>query len=250
MTGVEDNLLIKNNMKYKKFKKLIFEKWWFWILIIFAILIVIIISLSDNKKTETQSQSNTSSVSSINKTNIKKQNIDLSTVDYEIIEAEDISFIEAGINVIRYRIKVVINNNPATKQQVSAISEKIVADYDDVDAVSIAYYFDKTQVDGVYTLAMVEWAPNGDWSQANLKENQKLTYQFTNLIDKKRTNEPTALEREINQAMGDKWYELSENSQLPVTDEYVAEILAPQYNKTVEEMLEIREKVTFYDWGL
>jgi hypothetical protein len=50
--------------------------------------------------------------------------------------------------------------------------------------------------------------------------------------------------------MSDKWYELSENSQLPVTDEYVAEILAPQYNKTVEEMLEIREKVTFYDWGL
>ncbi len=239
-------------MEYKKFKKIIFEKWWVWILIIFVILIVIIISSSDNKKTEiqTQSQSNTSPVSSINKTNIKKQNIDLSTVDYEIIESEDISFVDAGINVIRYRVKVVINNNPATKQQVRAISEKIVADYDDADAIAIFYYFDKTQVDGVYTLAMAEWAPNGDWSQANLKENQKLTYEFTDSIDKKRTNEPTALEREINQAMSDKWYELSENSQLPVTDEDVAEILAPQYNKTVEQMLEIREKVTFYDWGL
>ncbi len=172
----------------------------------------------------------------------------LTDIDYKIIKVDDISYKE----VKRYNIKVVISNNPATKAQVKAISNKIINDYrikEKADAVSILYYFNKDQVDGAYTLAKVEWAPNGDWEQSDLKKNQKTTYQFTNFIDQVRKNEPTVLEREINQAMKDKWYELSENNS-DITDEDVAKILAPKYNKTVAEMLEIRRKVNNYDLGI
>jgi len=215
-------------MKDKKIQ-LFFKKWWPLVLIISTFFIIIKIIPND-----------------INTPKIQEQNNVLSTVNYEIVEVKDISYIDAK----RYSISIVINNNPATKQQVKTISEKIIDSYKDIDAISIFYYFDKTQINDPYTLAMAEWAPNGDWSQADLKTNQKLTYQFSNLIDKERTNGPTALEREINQAMRDKWYELSENSQSSITDEDVAEILAPQYDKTVKEMLEIREKVSYYDLGL
>lgn len=215
-------------MENKKIRS-IFKKWWPAVLIIF-IIFIIFGTMPDNT----------------NNPKIEEQNNILSTVNYEIIEVKDVSYIDAK----RYSISIVINNNPATRQQVEAISEKIISSYKDIDAIAMFYYFDKTQINGTYTLAKAEWAPNGDWSQADLKNNQKLTYQFTGLIDKKRTNEPTALEREINQAMKDKWYELSENSQLLITDEDVAEILAPKYNKTVKEMIEIREKVTFYDLGI
>ncbi|MDD2495667.1 MAG: hypothetical protein PHE29_10805 [Tissierellia bacterium] len=215
-------------MENKKIKSIL-KKWWPIALIIF-IIFIIFGTIPDNT----------------NNQKIEEQNNILSTISYEIIEVKDISSIKAK----RYSVYVIINNNPTTKQQIEALSEKIVSSYKDIDAISIFYYFDKTQINGAYTLAMAEWAPNGDWGQADLKTNQKLTYQFTSFIDKKRTNEPTALEREINQAMKDKWYELNENSQSLITDEDVAEILAPQYNKTVKEMMEIRERVTFYDLGI
>jgi len=111
----------------------------------------------------------------------------LNTTNYEIVEEEDISHALAR----RYSVRVVVNNNLATKNQIGAISEKIVNDYEakNADALVIFFYFDKGQIDGAYTLAKAEWAPNGDWSQADLKKDQKLTYKFTDFIDKERTEE-------------------------------------------------------------
>ena len=116
----------------------------------------------------------------------EKENV-LSSTNYEIVEEEDISYALAK----RYNIRVVVNNNPPTKNQIRAISEKIVSDYKakNADALAIFFYFDKGQIDGAYTLAKAEWAPNGDWSQADLGKDQKLIYKFTNFIDKERTEE-------------------------------------------------------------
>ena len=172
---------------------------------------------------------------------------DLSKVDYQIVETKDVSFSLAD----RFSISVLISNNPATEEQIKAISEKIVEDYQDkADAVSIFFYFEESQVDGAYTLAKADWAPNGDWSQADLKTNQKLAYDFKDIVGQKRTNGPTVEERKINKAMKDLWYEMVENTNDLVTDEDVAKILASQYSKTVDEMLEIRMRVTNYDLGL
>jgi len=63
-------------------------------------------------------------------------------------------------------------------------------------------------------------------------------------------NAPSEEERKINEAMKDLWYEMVEKSDDLVTDEDVAKVLAPQFNKTVDEMVEIRMKVSDYDLGL
>lgn len=175
------------------------------------------------------------------------QEYDLSTVDYEIVETEDFSIPSAN----RFNVRVLMSNNPTTEDQIKAVSEKIVQDYQEkADAVSILFYFEESQVDGAYTLAKADWAPNGDWSQADLKTNQKLVYNFKDIVDQERSDGPTVEEREINQAMKDLWYEMVDQTDDLVTDEDVAKILAPQYGKTVDEMLEIRMKVTNYDLGL
>jgi len=152
-----------------------YEKYWNILIVIFIIFAgVIIFSDSNNETPELKSEQT------------EKEDI-LNTTDYEIVEEEDISYALAK----RYSIRVVINNNPATKNQIGAISEKIVNDYKtkDADALAIFFYFDKGQIDGAYTLAKAEWAPNGDWSQADLGKNQKLTYEFTDFINKERTEE-------------------------------------------------------------
>ena len=109
----------------------------------------------------------------------QSQKYDLSKVDYEIIQTEDLSFLSAD----RFSVRVLINNNPTTEEQIKAVSEKIVEDYQNkADAVSIFFYFEESQIDGAYTLAKADWAPNGDWSQADLKTNQKCYLDLQDLL--------------------------------------------------------------------
>ena len=156
---------------WNKFVKIILT-----ILILFFVMIVLL--GSNNETSELKSKQT--------ETETKTKNV-LNTTNYEIAEEEDISHALAK----RYSVRVVVNNNPATKSQIRAISEKIVNDYEtkNADALAIFFYFDKGQIDGTYTLAKAEWAPNGDWSQADIGKDQKLTYEFTDFIDKKRTEE-------------------------------------------------------------
>lgn len=170
----------------------------------------------------------------------------LKSINYEVVNKDDVSIAIAK----RLRVDVVINSNPATKKYIKVLSEKLVNDFkQETDAIAIFYYFDKDQVGYGYTLAKATWAPNGKWEEANLKKNYKLTYDFKDIVDKKRTNEPTEEEKEISSAMRDLWYKMMEKNDM-VTDEDVAKVLAPKYGKTVEEMIEIRIKVNRYDLGL
>lgn len=221
-----------------------YKKWW--VIILFSIFGLIIIGSLLNKDEVDTTENNSPSVEK-KVTKEKPQKYDLSSIDYKIIETKDVSMASAN----RFSISVVITNNPATEEQIKAVSEKIVEDYQDkADAVSILFYFEESQVDGAYTLAKADWAPEGDWSKADLKTNQKLVYNFKDIVGEKRTDGPTAEEQEINKAMKDLWYEMVGATDDLVTDEDVAIILAPQYDKTVEEMLEIRRKVSNYDLGI
>lgn len=224
-------------------KKPIYKKWWVWLIAVAAFFTFIDIITPDSEPESPQS------AQVVEQKQEKEQQVeqyDLSQVDYKIIDTEDVSIGSAS----RLSISVVINNNPATQEHIKAVSEKIVADNSGTDAISINYYFDELQLGSAYTLAQAVWAPEGEWSKADLQENQEMSYQFTNFVGETRTNEPTAQEREINTAMKDLWYEMTNESTELVTDEQVAEILAPQYGKSVEEMLEIRKKVSTYDLGL
>ena len=220
------------------------------IIVVFILSVIILLggseeSSSTNEPATEQSDDSKKEVQ-VEVVQAQPQKNDLSGIDYSIISTEDISFKSAQ----RFTIRVLLNNNPATQDQIRAVSEKIVEDYKDkADAVAIFFYFEESQADGAYTLAKAEWAPYGDWSKADLKTNQKLVYDFKDSIGKKRTNEPSAEDREINKAMRDLWYEMAEKTNDLVTDEDIATILAPKYGKTVEEMLEIRRRVNSYDLG-
>ena len=160
--------------------------------------------------------------------------------NYELIEVKNISFDDPTYGIInRFMIKVVVKNNPVTKKQIKALSEEIIEYCREIaDDIIILYYFDSSQTGGIYTLASVEWAVDTE-----------TTYKFTGVVDKKRTNEPTKLEREINDAMKALWIERAE-AYNAITDRETAKILAPNYGKTVKEMLKIRYKVGGYDLGL
>ena len=147
--------------------------------IISLILIVFILGIIGGGSNE---DSKNKSVNNI-QAEVEKVDI-LKDIDYKIVKEEDISYALAN----RFNIRVIINNNPVTENQIKVVSEKIVNDYKTkkADALSIFYYFDETQVDGSYSLAMAEWAPNGDWSKADLKKDQILTYKFTDNINKER----------------------------------------------------------------
>jgi len=222
------------------------------ILTILIILFVVIVSDSNNKTIEQAKKLESQKITQEEENNEKNLEI-LKAINYESVESKDVSFNDPNYGMVkRFSVRILIENNPVTKKQIEVLSEKIIEDYQQqqkADAISIFYYFDRSQINGAYTLAQVEWAPNGKWEEANLKQNQKTTYKFTEFIDKKRTNEPSELEREINTAMRDLWYEMMETQDM-VTDEETAKILAPKYGKTVEEMLEIRHKVVDYDLGL
>lgn len=172
---------------------------------------------------------------------------DLSTIDYEVKPAEDFSIVGAT----RLAQDIIIRENPVTEEMMKAIAKKQVDQLDDgVDALSMLFYFDDTQVSGAATLGKIDYAPNGNWADAGEDAEKQYSYDFYDVVSEIRTNEPTAEEREINQAMRDLWYEKSEQTTDLVTDEEIAKILAPKYDKTVEEMLEIRQRVSNFDLGL
>lgn len=174
------------------------------------------------------------------------ESYDFSSIDYTVVDTEDLSFSD----VKRLSIKVVVTNNPTSKEMIQALSYKILSEHPTQDAISIIYYFDESQVDEAYTLAKADWAPNGKWSQASTKTNQRFSFSYTNNIGKTRITPPTTLELEINSKMKALWYDMMETSPTSVSDEDVARILAPKYGKSVNEMLEIRMRVSNYEMGL
>lgn len=220
----------KKPLKDVRLKDASSKQWIVGIIIVAVVLILFSVIFNSCTNEDSQSTSSTSS--------------QLSSVQYEIIREEDISYATAK----RLSIDVAITNNPATKAHVVAVSEKIINDYKNkADAIAIFFYYDKGQVEGAYTLAKAEWAPNGKWEDADQKTNQMLTYEYADAIDTKRTvSVPTEKEREISNAMTELWL----NSEATVSDEELARQIAPQFNMTIEEVLAIDKKVNDYDLGI
>lgn len=175
-----------------------------------------------------------------------EQAFDLNSIDYTASQTEDLSIGGAT----RLAQDIVIRENPVTEEMMKAVAEEQVAKLDDsVDALSLFFYYDDTQVSGSVTLGKIDYAPNGKWSDAAEDADKEYSYDFYDAVGETRTNEPTAKEREINEAMRDLWYEKSAETDDLVTDEQIAEILAPEYDKTVEQMLEIRTRVSSFNLG-
>lgn len=211
---------------------------------IFAFLMfLVVISAPSDTNTTTTAPSNTNVAPRV--TQEKKETKSVS-FPYEIVARKDLTIPTAK----RYELRVLIAESDASEANIKQLTEKLVEDHKaSYDALSILYYFDKYQVEGAYTLAKADWAPEGDWGKADLGKNQIITYNFLDRSNVDPANAPTEEERIINKAMRDLFYEMNENTSELITDEQVAEVLAPEYEKTIEEMIEIRQSVVRYDSG-
>lgn len=211
---------------------------------IFAFLIfLVIISEPSDTNTATTAPSNANVAPQV--TQEKKETKSVS-FPYEIVARKDLTIPSAK----RYELRILIAETDASEVNIKKLTEKLVEDHKaSYDALSILYYFDKYQVEGAYTLAKADWAPEGNWGKADLGKNQSITYNFLDRSSVDPANAPTEEERIINKAMRDLFYEMNENTSELITDEQVAEVLAPEYGKTVKEMVQIRTDVTSYDIG-
>lgn len=84
---------------------------------------------------------------------------------YAIVKQEDLSY--GGIRRVQYRIQLP-EHYPSTV--VEAIARQIVGDLrkksNVVNTVSMLFYGPNSSTDGAYDIASIDWAPNGEWSEA------------------------------------------------------------------------------------
>lgn len=106
--------------------------------------------------------------------------VDEPEYSYRMVKRESFSIPSAK----RLQIRVMVYDSPVTEAGIKAISQKIVDENKGFDALSILFYDNIEDVEGAYTLAMADWAPNGKWGDANLKTGQILVYTFKDIVIK------------------------------------------------------------------
>lgn len=99
--------------------------------------------------------------------NEKKESSTQSQIDtkYELITHEDVS---VG-NAKRFLLRVVVAY-PTSEDILKATADKIISDEKDkqpFNALAINFYDRKEFASGAYSLAKVEYAPNGQWAEAS-----------------------------------------------------------------------------------
>ena len=90
---------------------------------------------------------------------------DAQVPDYEIVSRQDLSF---GV-VRRFNLRVRVPRH-YQREQIERIANAIVSDLsrtERLNAVSIMFYGPGDTVTGAWDVALVEWAPNGRWSDAS-----------------------------------------------------------------------------------
>lgn len=84
--------------------------------------------------------------------------------EYELVDIRDLSF----LNCVRKQVTVQTTRR-LSEAEVTRVAQSVVSKVTSehsVNAVSILMY-DTPHTTGSYTLASVDWAPNGDWTLAN-----------------------------------------------------------------------------------
>lgn len=95
--------------------------------------------------------------------NVKPEIIEL-LPEYDVVDTKDLSFSNCVRKQVTVRTAYRLSEAEITGVARSIVS-KVTSEHK-VNAVSIMVY-DTPNTSGPYTLASVDWAPNGDWSQAS-----------------------------------------------------------------------------------
>ncbi len=148
-------------------------------------------------------QNNISNQKQEQKVDDKREVVQISPVNYEIVETEDQSHKALGNRVLSSYTTQEIANLPTDKKmayrivvspeikenQVKPTVEKIISDItskdNDIDEISLLLYSDKELANGMYDVATATWAPNGNLgnitpeiARSNNRNNYKTTIQI------------------------------------------------------------------------
>lgn len=134
-------------------------------------------------------------------------------VDYSIVKDEDISIAGA----VRYSLGVVVSSS-TSEGDIKMIAQQIIEDrkaQEDFSALSIAFYDRAEDVDGAYTLALAEYAPNGNWSDADTVDagdysQHEVNYEFRSKALGENEEEPSDRPTAEEQALCDAFDAISE----------------------------------------
>lgn len=173
---------------------------------------------------------------------------------YDVVDTKDLSF----SNCVRKQVTVRTAHR-LSEAEITGVARSIVdkvTSEHKVNAVSIMMY-DTPDTSGPYTLASVDWAPNGDWSQAStMNTGDYSTHRFTINMPPERPPEPKEIGglppvkakqcfADICRAQ-DKAYSEAEARYPGSTDVMkqakYAQTLSEQYEKAVREKYGITQK--------
>lgn len=163
------------------------------------------------------------------------------SVDYEIIEKEDIS-VEAAK---RYSYDVVIKEKVNVKE-LEDISKEIVEkikEEEKFNAVVIWFYDYKEYIGEGHTLGKTTYAPEGDWAKADTVspgEYEKMDYNYE-LMEKDWSKQLTKEEAKVYKAWHNLYQSKAKDDDLPDEDKIDTEI-AKKFDISSEEVNKIMKK--------
>lgn len=141
-----DNTLKNNNRKSLSIGKKIL----YGFIAFFILLFIIAVATDEQQDTNGQNDDTTEEVSSV--------------VDYDVFERTDTSFSDT----VRWSYKVVMPY-PTSEDEIRAVAEEIVEDEKqtgDYNALSVLFYDAAEIARGGFSLARIEYAPDGEWAKA------------------------------------------------------------------------------------
>jgi len=85
-------------------------------------------------------------------------------VDYTIVDKHDVSY----STVKRYSVKVIVPED-VTETDIMNVAKEIINNIkseEKVNAIGFLFYNEGDNYDWIYTVAKMDWAPDGDWGSA------------------------------------------------------------------------------------
>jgi hypothetical protein len=229
------------------------------------------------KSANQQQQESADTAAQKDSAGIPKEYDSASVREYEIIGLEDISIKALEKPLSEYSLSE-LNNLPMnvrmqyrvlmpvgiSEVELKSTMIQVVLDETsknkDIDEISVVAYDRKEDANGIYTLGMLKWCPNGKWEGVTAKiasSNDRSSYEY-NLEIKDKVTKPDSIERPT-----EKEFEIydyyqavysEENEKLDFSDPYaivdyniVYQRVADKFGITKEEAEQIVKKVAYYN---
>jgi hypothetical protein len=118
---------------------------------------------------------------------------------FSVVQVTDHSYPGAVRKALRVRVA-----REVTHEELTAISTRIIkqaTSQQKINAIKIFFFLPESDTDGMFTAGKATWAPDGDWSRAELRAPPKLFVEAVNpsdsIPDQDRVNLPLALKKQI-----------------------------------------------------